>query len=213
MWVLAEDGARAHPTSQSATRAYRCESAPIRQQITLEARGDSLLEWWPDPLIPYAGAALDQQLSLVVDELATMLVADCWLAGRIARGEVHRYARLALTATAARPDGTLLFRDALRLEPDLQPPTEMGLLGDARAVGSYFLVGPDLARRLEAPLAALLGDVLPGRAAVSRLPGDVGLFVRVLATCSTDLRRVQAAILGLCRERLYGRGAGHAYKP
>jgi urease accessory protein len=44
MAVLAEDGARAHLTSQSATRAYRCESAPIRQRIMLEARGDSLLE-------------------------------------------------------------------------------------------------------------------------------------------------------------------------
>jgi urease accessory protein len=210
MEVVAQDGARAHLTSQSATRAYRCESAPIRQRIVLEARGDSLLEWWPDQLIPYAGASLDQELALVVDEGATLLVADCWLAGRIARGEVHQYARLALSTTATRPDGSLLFRDALRLEPAVQP---AGLLGDARAIGSYFLLGPDLPTRIEGPLAALLTELLPGRSAASRLPNGVGLFARVLAASSDDLRAVQRAILSLARERLFGRSAGHTYKP
>ena len=142
MNVTAHDGACVHLTSQSATRAYRCETAPIRQQLALEARGDSLLEWWPDPLIPYAGCSLDQTLALTVDERATVLLADCWLAGRVARGEVHQYARLALTTTAERPDGSLLFRDALRLEPPLQPADVLGILGDALAVGSFFLVGP-----------------------------------------------------------------------
>jgi len=213
MAVLAEDGARAHLTSQSATRAYRCESAPIRQRITLEARGDSLLEWWPDPLIPYAGTRLHQQLDLTADGASKVLVADCWLAGRVARGEVHQYDRLALTTTARRPDGTLLFRDALRIEPGVQPPAVLGLLGDARAVGSYFLLGPDLARRLEAPLAELLAAQLPGRAACSRLPGDAGLFARVLARTSDELRTVQRGLLELARQRLFGRSARHLYKP
>jgi len=213
MRATAEDGALAHLTSQSATRAYRCEGAPIRQEIVLEARGDSLLEWWPDPLIPYADTSLSQDLRLIVDERATLLVADSWLAGRVARGEVHQYARLHLATTATRPDGSLLFRDVLRLEPPAHALMESGVLGDARAIGSYFLVGPDLTARLETPLARLLGSTLSGRAAVSRLPGDAGLFVRVLAATSTDLRRVQAAILGACRERLFGKTAGHAYKP
>ena len=213
MAVTVQDGGRVHLTSQSATRAYRCESAPIRQRITLKARGDSLLEWWPDPLIPYAGASVVQEIEIRADEASTVLVADCWLAGRVARGEVHQYARLALAASAVRPDGSPIFRDALRLEPAVQPPAVFGLLGGALAVGSYFLLGPELPRRLEAPLAALLEDLLPGRAATSRLPGDVGLVARVLAATSDELRTVQRAILGLARERLFRRGPGHAYKP
>ena len=213
MSVTVQDGGRAHLTSQSATRAYRCESAPIRQRITLRARGDSLLEWWPDPLIPYAGASVDQEIEIIADPSATILIADCWLAGRIARGEVHQYARLALTTTASLPDGSLIFRDALRLDPAAQPPAVLGLLGGARAVGSYFLLGPELPARLEAPLAALLADLLPGRAATSRLPNDAGLFARVLAPTSEELRAAQRAILSLARERLFGRGAGHTYKP
>ena len=213
MAVLAHPGTRVHLTSQSATRAYRCESAPIRQRISLDARGDSLLEWWPDPLIPYAGASLHQEIDIRADADSTVLIADCWLAGRIARGEIHHYARLALTTTASRPDGALIFRDSLRLEPATQPPSMLGLLGDARAVGSFFLLGPEVAARLEAPLANLLDDRLPGRAATSRLPGDAGLYARVLAASSEQLRQVQRAILSLARERLFGRGAGHQYKP
>jgi len=206
-------GARVHLTSQSATRAYRCESAGIRQEIALEARGDSLLEWWPDPLIPYADTSIDQHVLLVADEQATVLVADCWLAGRIARGEVHQYARLGLTTTARRPDGTLLFRDAVRLEPSRQPQAVLGLLARAVAVGTFFLVGPAVAERLAAPLTALLSDVLPGQSAASRLPADVGVVVRVLAESTDDLRRTQRDVLTLARAALFGRGSGHTYKP
>jgi urease accessory protein len=213
MSVVTENGARAHLTSQSATRAYRCETAPIRQRISLEARGDSLLEWWPDPLIPYAGATVYQDIQVKVAESATVLIADCWLAGRVARGEIHQYGRLAFTTTATLPDGTSLFRDSLRLEPDVQPPAVLGLLGAARAIGSFYLLGPDLPRQLETPLALMLGGLPPGHAAVSRLPGESGLFVRVLAATSDELRAVQREILALARDRLFGRGAGHTYKP
>jgi urease accessory protein len=213
MSVVAHDGARAHLTSQSATRAYRCESAPIQQRIELRAEGDSLLEWWPDPLIPYAGASVSQEIDVRADPGSTVLVADCWLAGRIARGEVHQYARLALTTTGTRPDGSPLFRDSLRLQPAVEPPSVLGLLGQAVAVGSYFMLGPDVPARLEVPLAVLLAELLPGRAATSRLPGDAGLFARVLAVSAEELRTAQREILALARRSLFGRGAGHAYKP
>jgi urease accessory protein len=171
------------------------------------------LEWWPDPLIPYAGTSVQQEIEIVADERATVLVADCWLAGRVARGEVHHYDRLALTASARRLDGALIFRDSLRIEPTVQPPSVLGLIADARAVGSYFLLGPGVAPCLEGPLAEMLGRMLPGRAACSRLPNGAGLFARALAATSDDLRRVQREMLGLARHHLFGRSAGHAYKP
>lgn len=124
-----------------------------------------------------------------------------------------RYARLSLTTVASRPDGSSIFRDSLRLEPAVQPHSMLGLIGDAHAVGSFFPLGPQIPERLEAPLAALLDRLQPGRAATSRLPGDAGLFVRTLAASSEELRRVQSAIHSLARERLFGRGTGHAYNP
>jgi len=213
MQALAHDGARAHLTSQSATRSYRCDDAPIQQRIALEARGHSLLEWWPDPLIPFAGSRLDQRIDLVVDERATVLVADCWLAGRIARGEIHQYARLALTTSARRPDGRLLFQDTIRLEPAEQPVGTIGLLGEARAIGSFFLLGPDLPERVERSLVELLARRLPRGAAVSRLPSNAGLYVRVLAPHSDALRQLQVDVLRLARRLLFSRAVGPSYKP
>jgi urease accessory protein len=207
MEVVARAGARAHVTSQSATRAYRCPGAPIRQALRLVAEGDALLEWWPDPLIPFADTEIEQELELVVGPGATLLVADGWLAGRVARDEVHAYRRLALATVARRPDGALLFRDTLRLEPATLAPDALGMLGDARAVLALYLLGPDLASRLEAPLARLLRERAGDRAAVSRLPGDLGLVVRLLAESSERLRGVQRETLALARSVLFGRGA------
>jgi urease accessory protein len=211
--ILAHAGATAHVTSQSATRAYRCDGAPIHQQLRLEARDDALLEWWPDPLIPYAGADLRQDVELVVDEGSTLLVADAWLAGRIARGERHAYAGLRFTTRASRPDGRLLFRDTLRLEPARTDPARLGVLADALAVGTFYLLGPTVVDRLEQAIAAMLEELAPGRAAVTRLPGECGLLVRLLAERSEVLRSTQGRLLALARRGRFGRAAPDGVKP
>jgi len=205
MDVVARAGARAHLTSQSATRSYRCPDQAVTQSIRLVAEGDALLEWWPEPLIPFADTDLTQTIDLVADAEATLLVADPWLAGRVARGEVHRYRRLVSTITARRPDGALLFRDTLRVEPPLLAATR-GMLGDARALATLVLVGPRVAPELERPLVELLHELAPTSAAVSRLPNECGLVVRVLADRSDLVRQLQRAVLTLARATLYGRG-------
>jgi urease accessory protein len=120
--ILARPGAVAHVTSQSAGRAYRCEGQSILQELAVEARGDAYLEWWPDPLIPYADTSFRQATTLVVDPAATLLFADTLLAGRVARGEIHRYGSLDFTTVARHPDGSVVFRDTLRLDPARRPP-------------------------------------------------------------------------------------------
>jgi len=213
MHVVARPGARAHVTSQSATRAYRCPGVPIRQRIVLVAEDDALLEWWPDPLIPYADASVDQQIEMVVDGRGTLLVADCWLAGRVARGEVHQYASLRLDARARRPEGTLLFRDTVRLSTAHVAVGAIGQLGEATAMGTFFLLGPDLARSLEQPLTTALAAELPSRAGVTRIPNDAGLLVRLLTRRSEDVRHAQRLILRIARRHLFGRGLAEDAKP
>ena len=143
----------------------------------------------------------------------TDLVADAWLAGRPARGEIHQYNQLSFATTASRLDGSLLFRDSLRFEPAVYRPDTAGLLGDALAVGSYFLVGPAVSERLEPVFALRLRETLPVRAAVSRPPGGVGPFIRVLAGTSDELRTVQRDVLTTAGDRLFERGIGEPYKP
>jgi hypothetical protein len=76
-------------------------------------------------------------------------------------------------------------------------------------MGSFFLLGPDLAPELERPLAEALQAELPGRAGVTRLPNEAGLLVRLLSRGSDELRRGQRLVLALVRQQLGARGPGY----
>ena len=58
--------AYAQLTSTSATRLYRCRpAAPMaRQTMTVQVHSNGLLEYVPDPLIPFAGARYQQQTQI-----------------------------------------------------------------------------------------------------------------------------------------------------
>ena len=99
------------------------------------------------------------------------------------------------------------------MEPAKQAAGSIGLLGEARAIGSFFLLGPDLPGRIERSLVDLLARRLPHGAAVSRLPSNAGLYVRVLAPHSGSLRQLQGDVLSLARHLLFSRTVGPTYKP
>jgi urease accessory protein len=210
--VVVEPGGVAHLTSQSANRAYRCDEGEIRQSLLLKLNRGAYLEWWPEPLIPYAGTRIRQDARLVVDPDSTLLFAEMSLAGRVARGERHAYQRLELRTVAGRPGGEVLFRDRLLLEPAQRPCGSLGMLGDAAALGSFYLLGPELATRLAPALAQALAD-LTDCAAVTLLPAESGVLVRALSPTAASLREVQACILRLARERLWERHSGESFKP
>src|SRR5262249_48922511 len=81
-------------------------------------------------------------------------------------------------------------------------PRSIGLLGEALAFSTYYLLGPELAARLESPLAEVLGRDHGLSAGVSRLPFEAGLLVRTLASDSEELRAIQQLILDTARRQL-----------
>jgi urease accessory protein len=210
--VVARAGAAAHVTSQSAARAYRCDAGDIRQMLRVEVRGDGYLEWWPDPLIPYGGTAFHQEATLEVDPAATLLFAETVLAGRLARGEAHASHRLELVSVARRIDGMALFRDTLRLEPARRRPGALGLWGGADALGTFYLLGPGVAERLEGRLAEALEEREAGSVGLTRLPNGAGLLVRALVERAEDLRWIQQRALATARRALRGRGVAAGAK-
>jgi urease accessory protein len=96
-------GAQACLTTPSATKVYRTEAAAAVQRVALRVASGAQLEWVPDHTIPFAGAALRQTLDAEVGEGAALVVVDAFAAGRVARGEVWRFALL---------DSALSVRDA-----------------------------------------------------------------------------------------------------
>jgi urease accessory protein len=182
--VIAEADARVHLTTQSATKLYRAESAPARQQLRFVLGAGAYVEHLPDPLIPQAGSRFTQEMSVELAPGAMFVAAETVAPGRRARGERFAYDLLELQ-TSVRRGGRELCAERLRLEPRRAPPDRPGVLGDAEYLVSLIALAPD---RDVGALASAIDDSLAGhsqggvRGAAGELPNGAGALARILAS-------------------------------
>ncbi|OIV37163.1 urease accessory protein [Mangrovactinospora gilvigrisea] len=217
-------GAHALVTTQAATRLHRCDFDHAAQSVRLAAEDGAVLEYLPDPLIPYAGSRFHQQTRITVAESATVIAAETVTAGRLARGERHAYTALALDLEIVRPDGELLAVDTVRLVPgqDAAGGSVDGpaVLGGHDVMASLFAVCPgpaaELADALHAALDGVLGGVSDGasdcasdgvRFGVSTLPDDCGAWLRILGDHPPAVTRALRAAWGAARRATIGADA------
>lgn len=190
----AEERARLRLSTQAAERAYRSDGGWAEVEARLAAGAGARVEWLPQETILYEGAALRRRLSVDLAVDARALLVEPVILGRRAMGEVVTRAAFR-DRWEVRRDGSLVFADALRVEPEGwggfgSPAT----LGGAGAWASLLLVAPE-AEGLLGPLRAILGP----RSGAS-LVRDGVLFARLLAEDGFQLR--QALVPAL--ERLAG---------
>jgi urease accessory protein len=202
--VEAAEGALVHVTTPSATKVYRAETEPAAQRLTFTVGPRAYVEYVPEPLIPFAGAKLEQEVRAVVEPDGAFFYSEAITPGRAARGEAFAFDRLALWTTGLR-DGSELFTDALVLEPGRRPATQRGLLGRHSYAGTAVAVMPEagldeLVARLD-EIAASHRDVA---AAACVLPARSGAIVRALATSPSPLRRLLDEAWRAVREHLIG---------
>lgn len=181
--VIAEAGARVHLTTQSATKLYRTENAPARQELRFVLGAGAYVEHLPDPLIPHAGSTFSQHMSVELAPDAMFVAAETVAPGRRARGERFAYDLLELQTSVRRGDRELCA-ERLRLEPRRAPPNRPGVLGDAEYLVSLIALAPE---RDVAALASAIGDAFAGhsgagvRGAAGELPNGAGALARILA--------------------------------
>jgi urease accessory protein len=195
-----------HLTTQSATKVMQMEHDYATSVVNLTAGAGSLLEYLPDPIIPCAGSRSYHRTRVTVGPGATAFVGETIRAGRLAHGERHDYDVLATDLEIARPDGTALVLDRVRLVPGLTPDgiSGPGVLGDADQVASLHVVS-DAApadELADAMRAALVDADL--RWGVSVLPGEQGAWVRMLGSDSPVLDRAMRDAWDAARRRLIG---------
>jgi urease accessory protein len=188
--LSAGPGALVHLTSQAASKAYRTARGSARQRIELKVAAGAFVEYIPDPLIPHAGARVEQELVADVDAGGAMIVAETVAPGRVAFGEAFKYTSLALS-TRISCDGEEAAIDSLVLEPSELDPRRRGVLGPYAYLASLFAVAPG--RDPEA-LARAIRDVLAPSSdwltATAVLPAGSGVLVRVLAHSGIPAQRV-----------------------
>ena len=206
--------ARAQLTTTGATRVYRSRSADAisrqRTEITVCERG--LLEYLPDPLIPYAQSRFEQSTTIDVREESTLFWWETIAPGREAAGEIFAYHALR-NSLDLRVDGRLVALERFSIEPKLRNPGSPARLGPFRYFCAFYACqagrDPQSWCQLESELGDLAGelsrpgDVLWG---VSALAG-CGLVIRGVSTKGRDLTRGLPAFWRVAKWFLCGRVA------
>lgn len=201
-------------TTTGATRIYRPREntavATQHNQIHVEQNG--LLEYVPDPLIPFAGSRFSQHTSITLSSGAGLFWWEILAPGREARGEIFQYESLEMKMDIA-AEGRPVAAERIRLEPQKHDLSSLARFGIYRYYATFsvcregfsartWLDAEDQLRRTTTELSRP-GETLWG---VSTLISH-GLVFRCLALHSRDVLTGLHSIWQASKLLLYGRNA------
>jgi urease accessory protein len=206
-------GARAHVTTQAATKVHQMDAnyAAQTQEVTVAPGG--YLEYLPGLTIPHRHARYVTDTRITIPSDATLLLSETVMPGRKyhANGELFAYDVLSSTVHARRPDGTRLFTEKLLVEPPRRSVRAIGVMGGFDVFGTmYALTSPDIAERVMArtPPSFEPDAVVSG---ATRLPNGAGVVLRVLGVESGPVRERMRVFWDVLRQESLGVGVPKAF--
>ncbi len=200
------EGAKALITSQSATKIYTMPEGEARQDTELIVEPGALLEYLPDPLIPFQDARFTQTTKITVHKGGTLVYSDILSPGRVAHGEVLAYSSYRHTLTICDGNGRPLYHEGFQLEPGVQDLGSLGILGFPHAsLGSLITVIPADSKVLIATLRERLAEA-PVIVSVSALPVGDGVVVKALGASMSSVRKALHDAWSEIRSLRYGVG-------
>lgn len=206
-------GARAHVTTQAATKVHQMDAnyAAQLQEITVASGG--YLEYLPGLTIPHRHARYVTDTQVTIPSDATMLLSETVMPGRKyhADGELFEYDVFSSTVRAQRPDGRSLFTEKLLVEPSRGTVRATGVMGDFDVFGTvYVLASADIADRVLTctPPSYEPDEVVSG---ATRLPNGAGVVLRVLGQESGPVRERMREFWDVVRQETLGVGVPKAF--
>ena len=187
-------GARAHVTTQAATKLYAMPDGAARQDTRLLVEEGAFLEYLPDPVIPYRGARFSQVTAVTVAPGATLVWGDILVPGRIASGEFLAFEDYQSRTTVLDAFRHPLYHEAFALTPSKRSPQRLGVLGRGRAavLGTLLVVSDQIAAMsLRDGIREALTALQAVRTGVSVLPGGNGIGLKAMAE---DVAPVRSAL-------------------
>jgi urease accessory protein len=202
-------GARAHVTTQSATKVHSMDAnyAVQTQAITLD--DGAYLEFLPEPLIPHRRARFVSDTKISIAPTATAIYGEIVQSGRKHHhpDEAFGVTLLSLAVEAERPGGETLFTERLVVDPARRPVRQTGVMGPFDVLGNVVLLTPsDIADRVHARVEADV-DLAEGLAfGACRLPNDAGLIFKALGRETAQVRSKVREFWAIAREEATGAG-------
>ena len=199
--------ARAHVTTQSATKIHSMDANYAVQTQSIVLADGAYLEFMPEPMIPHRRARFASRTWISIAPTATALFAEIVQPGRKHHHPEESFGAtlLSLSVDAARPDGRALFTEKLLIEPALRPVRQTGVMDSFDVFGNVILLTPkDEADRIDARIDAdvdLANSVAFG---ACRLPNDAGLIFKVLGRETAQVKAKVREFWGIAREEVTG---------
>lgn len=203
-------GARVQMTTTGATRVYRClpHVPPARQICAVRVGAAGLLEYVPDPLIPFAGSRYQQSTRIELEQDAGLFWWEILAPGRLAREECFAYDLLQSEMTIL-VDGLPIVCERFKLEPLRTNPGSPVRLGVFRYHASFYICRAGLPATRWGQLERELAEFARQRTRANECVWGVsalvahGLLVRALSRDGSALASGLLAFWRLAKWVLY----------
>jgi urease accessory protein len=212
--VVLGPGARAHVTTQSATKIHAMDANYALQTQVITLADGAYLEFLPDPLIPHRRARFLSDTRISIAPTATLLYSEIIQPGRKHHHPDECFGATLISASvrAARPDGRALFSEKLVIEPGRRAMRQTGVMDSFDVFGNVVLLTPkDAADRIHDRVEA---DVDLERGVASgacRLPNDAGLIFKVLGRETAQVKAKIREFWAIVRAEATGAGLAPAF--
>lgn len=209
--------ARVQLTTTGATRVYRHRPGypTATQQNHFQVAPGGLLEYLPDPLIPYAGSRYRQVTQIDLADGAGLFYWEILAPGREAHNELFAYDELQLHLDL-RAAGRPIALERIQLKPATATPGSLARFGPYRYSATFYLCRVGVPAAVWETLEKELQQIAETRTApqtvlwgVSTLPAH-GLSVRALSLNSRALLAGLPHFWQAAKWALYGQ---HAVMP
>jgi urease accessory protein len=203
--IRAREGARAHVTTQAATKIHSMDANYAAQVQSIHVGADAYLEVMPEPIIPHRGSRFVTESEIVVDPSGTLFYSEILMSGRKHHraDESFGFDVFCSKVTASRPDHSALFTEKFIVQPRGRDVRQTGIMGSYEVFGNVLLLTPKpQADRILAETKAEVGRSIACGA--MRLPNDAGVVFKALGMESHDVQKKIHEFWGAVREVIVG---------
>jgi urease accessory protein len=201
-----EPGTNVYLTNQSYTKVHPTPHHPARLNQTFTVEDGAVLEFFPEPLIPYAESRFTSQTVFHLSGNAVLLYGDIITPGRIHHGEKYQYHSLDSRMEAYR-EGKLIAWDHFHLQPGIHRYEGIGALEQYTHIGALWIFSPLVNESLLFEIRDFFPkyDFLIG----ASLTADQGILVRMAGYHVWKLQEAIQQLAGLCRVKLLNKPPHH----
>lgn len=176
------------------------------QNLILE--DNAYLEFMPEPVIPCKHTRFISDTRLNVAETATVFYSEIFMGGRkyYKEGELYEYDMLSVCSHGERPDGRQLFREKFVIDPKIENPRNLGVMGKFDVFANVIVMTPPDKASIIYDKTDVFIETKKGLAAgITRLPNNAGLLYKVLGMEPGPVKKEVRNFCSLVRQTIKGK--------